>query len=69
MFTSVQNRGFKLQFDNGWTISVQFGPGNYCDRQRDAYDAPMKEIAWSSENAEIAAWNKDDRWWDFDNAE
>lgn len=24
-------KGFHVTFDNEWTVSVQFGPGNYCD--------------------------------------
>lgn len=27
---SVGQKGFRIVFDNGWTISVQWGPGNYC---------------------------------------
>ena len=23
------NKGFQITFDNGYTVSVQFGPGNY----------------------------------------
>ena len=23
------NKGFQIMFDNGYTVSVQFGPGNY----------------------------------------
>ena len=67
MFTSVENRGFQIQFSNGWTISVQFGPGNYCERQGLEYDAPLKERVWKSETAEVAAWDKEGRWYDFDN--
>ena len=25
--------GFQMQFENGWTASVQFGIGNYCDNR------------------------------------
>ena len=25
-FTSNSNKGFQITFENGWTISVQFGP-------------------------------------------
>jgi len=30
-FQITRGRGFKLKFANGYTLSVQFGPGNYCD--------------------------------------
>lgn len=31
MFRSTENRGFQMTFANGYTISCQFGAGNYCD--------------------------------------
>lgn len=27
----TRNHGFQLTFENGWTLSVQIGGGNYCD--------------------------------------
>lgn len=38
MFRSTENKGFQLTFANGWTISVQFGKGNYCNGNRDKSD-------------------------------
>lgn len=29
MFAINDNKGFQITFDNGYTVSVQFGPGNY----------------------------------------
>lgn len=29
MFRINDNKGFQIQLDNGYTVSVQFGPGNY----------------------------------------
>lgn len=31
MFKITSKKGFHITFENGWTVSVQFGPGNYCD--------------------------------------
>lgn len=31
MFKITGKKGFHVTFENGWTVSVQFGPGNYCD--------------------------------------
>jgi hypothetical protein len=31
MFKIISGKGFYITFENGWTVSVQFGPGNYCD--------------------------------------
>lgn len=30
-FASTENKGFTMTFANGYTISCQFGAGNYCD--------------------------------------
>jgi len=31
MFKISDNKGFHITFENGYTVSVQFGPGNYSD--------------------------------------
>lgn len=31
MFKICDNKGFHVSFENGYTVSVQFGAGNYCD--------------------------------------
>ena len=55
MFTITQNRGFHMTFENGFTLSVQFGPGNYCERRYPHdHDAPQKKREWTSKDAEIA---------------
>lgn len=30
-FFITGGKGFHITFSNDWTISVQFGPGNYCE--------------------------------------
>lgn len=30
-FSITRGKGFCICFDNGWGVSVQFGPGNYAD--------------------------------------
>lgn len=32
-FRTCANKGFQMTFANGWTISVQFGVGNYCENR------------------------------------
>ena len=32
-FTSGYIKGFRMTFENGYSISVQWGVGNYCDKQ------------------------------------
>lgn len=53
------SRGFWMTYANGWTVSVQFGLGNYCEN-RDGTE--MK-----SRDAEIAAWDRDGNWYRFEN--
>lgn len=71
MFSSSGNQGFKLTFENGNTVSVQWGTANYCDpthpKGRNAgWDAAMTcEGAWESTTAEVAAWNANGVWHNF----
>ena len=56
------NKGFHLDLPNGVTVSVQMGPGNYCDPDvsNADFDAPKKAIDggghWGSNTAECAAY-------------
>lgn len=58
------NKGFHIEFDNGLTISVQFGYGNYCDN-RDI-ETNKEQRTKVSTNAEIAIWDKNNNWYVFD---
>lgn len=53
-FQTSYNNGFTMTFENGWTISVQFGRANYASI-----------VGGVSVNAEIAIWDKDNNWYDF----
>ena len=59
----TEGKGFHLDLPNGVTVSVQFGPMNYCDQDvRNAgFDAPAKAAAngeqWGSNLAECAAYH------------
>lgn len=64
-FAITGRKGFHVTFANGWTVSVQFGPGNYADN----YDAPLEgrtEQDWRSSTAEVAAWPAVGAWREFD---
>lgn len=37
-FRITDGKGFSIAFDNGYSVSVQFGPGNYADN----YDAEIR---------------------------
>lgn len=49
--------GFQITFENGNTISVQFGWGNYCENRDESKPTCV--------DAEIAIWNSDNKWYDF----
>ena len=55
-FIATQNKGFGMTFDNGFTISVQWGTGNYCEKKNLGadIDEEMKTKRWESRTAEIA---------------
>ncbi len=62
MFRITGKKGFHITFDNGWTVSVQFGPGNYCDnydlRVGDEDEEAGKR---GSRTAECAVWGPDNK--------
>lgn len=56
-FYVTRQTGFHVTFANGWTVSVQFGPGNYCthyDREIGRDEAACGKEG--SPDAEVAAW-------------
>lgn len=57
-FRVTSHRGFQLTFENGWTVSVQFGPSNYCQHHSGAvpFDLPESTHIWESRDAEVAVW-------------
>ena len=52
------HNGFHITFANGYTVSVQFGSGNYCENRDGKKDR--------SSNAEIAAWDANGKWIQLD---
>ena len=63
MFTNTP-MGFHMEFPNGWIISVQWGPGNYCETRRkdeDGWISPFdgRYHEFVSTTAEIAVMHKD----------
>ena len=54
-FVSTNNKGFRMKFDNGFAISVQWGIENYCEKRSFASDDnPREERFWASRTAEVA---------------
>ena len=46
--SGIKMQGFKMTFNNGYTISIQFGSGNYCDE--------------GETTAEVAVWDSNGDW-------
>ena len=58
-FIATQNKGFRMEFENGFAISVQWGTENYCEKKSFNTDIdPTKERIWESTNAEIAIFDE-----------
>lgn len=53
MFRITRGKGFHITFANGWTISVQFGNGNYCDNY-DFRGTSVESGEKGSSDAEVA---------------
>lgn len=62
MLTINQGKGLNLKFDNGYSISIQIGPGNYCDNYNndilDHFNKKCSGLIIESNNAEIAIFNE-----------
>jgi len=66
-FKSTNNKGFQMTFENGWTISVQFGYGNYCDNGHhpDGFYFSKAQDVVESSDAEIAIWDDKGKYYNF----
>ena len=68
MFRINDNKGFQIKFDNGYTVSVQFGPGNYSSNYNlsmlDNINMPMTantaETALIAPNGDFVAYKYND---------
>jgi len=57
--TAIENNrpGFTMTFENGWTISVQWHQGSYCEGRYSKDN--------TSATAEIAIWDHAGDWFNF----
>ena len=55
-FIITRGKGFRMGFENGFGISVQWGTFNYCEKKNLGADGDeeMKTNRWESNSAEIA---------------
>ena len=68
MFKISDNKGFQITFENGYTVSVQFGPGNYGSNRTETYgtsmnvpqSAALAETALIDPNGEFVKYDGDD---------
>lgn len=51
--TAGTGKGFQMTFENGWTVSVQFGRGNYCSNRDLQFGSRAEAIC---ADAEVARW-------------
>lgn len=60
-FYITENKGFQMTFENGFTISVQWGYFNYCSNKafHHDYHEERKHSMFGAYSAEIAVWHKD----------
>lgn len=61
-FKITGNKGFHITFPNGWTVSVQFGPGNYCENNDADFKLPKASDSWRSKDAEVWCFNGDNHY-------
>ncbi len=54
------NQGFRMTFENGWTISVQWSAWNYCENRE--YNITGGPTPSHCVNAECAVWDKNGDW-------
>jgi len=68
-FVSTFNRGTHMTFENGLTISMQWGASNYCEKRTFAYhygkSTEGEYDTWDSTTAEIAIWDAQGEWFSF----
>jgi hypothetical protein len=61
-FAVMHNRGFHITFENGVTVSIQIGGGNYCDNYNFPIGEEIHKAYLSSGTAEVAVWDADEKW-------
>lgn len=67
-FNVVSEKGFQITFENGLTISVMFGAGNYCQAKNSDYPINRNfKVNHESVNCEIAIWDESGKWFSFKN--
>jgi hypothetical protein len=58
-FCITSGRGFHITFPNGMTVSVQFGPYNYCPNREESFASDEEAGANGCDEAEVAVIRRD----------
>ena len=72
MFAITENKGVHITFDNGYTVSAQWGADNYCSRygrhleEGYQYREEMRMDLVESQDCEIAIWRNVRKSWETD---
>jgi hypothetical protein len=62
MFKTTSRNGFHISFGNGYTVSVQWNPGNYCSNPRGSSTDNFDGHRMTCATAEVAAWKDNGLW-------
>jgi hypothetical protein len=65
MFRITGKKGFHITFGNGYTVSVQFGPTNYCDNYDMRIGDNEEAGKRGSTTAECAVWGPNEEMIDY----
>ena len=57
-----RNTGFRMDFSNGWTVSVQFGEHNFCENPHTTVNLYGGHYP-SADSAEVAAYKTASHGW------
>ena len=60
-FASTYNKGFRIDFKNGFGISVQWGPGNYSENRDKDWEGEPGIKSFNSTDAEIAVFDNNEK--------
>lgn len=65
----TDGKGVHFTFDNGLTLSIQIGRGNYSDNYDHQYDITAKSPLPPSRTAELGLWGADGEWFSLDSGD
>lgn len=71
-FAITDHKGIRIRFENGWTVSIQFGFGNYCEHHNSPirdFNAARKADLWESAEAETALISPEGKFVEYDGSE